>query len=283
MILVVGATGTNGKEVVQQLAGAGHPVRALVRNPEKAVDLRRPNVEIVAGDLEDPASIDKALAGVDHAFLVTAVDPRHLEWVDKFVGVAKQAGSPHVVKFSGMGASPDGPELLRVHDESDALLKASGLPYTILRPNSFYQNMFWSIATIKDHGAFYQPMGDSRQSQLDVRDIAAVAVEVLTRPGHQGKTYELTGPEAIDYHQIADALWKATGKAIRYVPVSMEAAEESMRKSGMPDWNVSTLLELYRFFASGAAARTTDTIQQLIGRPPVRFEQFARDFASAFA
>jgi uncharacterized protein YbjT (DUF2867 family) len=283
MILVVGATGTNGKEVVRQLAGAGHPVRALVRNPGKAGDLRRPNVEIAAGDLDDPGSIERALKGVDHAFLVTAVDPKQLEWVGTFVEAAKRAGSPHVVKFSGMGAAPDAPELLRVLYESDVLLNASGLPYTVLQPNSFYQNMFWSIATIRDQGAFYQPMGDARQSQLDVRDIAAVAVEALTRPGHEGKMYELTGPEAISFHEIADALSKATGKTIRYVPVSMEAAEESMRKAGMPDWNVSTLIELYQFFASGAAARTTDTIQQVIGRPPIRFEQFARDHASAFA
>jgi uncharacterized protein YbjT (DUF2867 family) len=284
MILVVGATGTNGREVVHRLADSGRAVRALVRNPARAGDLQRPGVEIAAGELDDVASLNAALEGVDHAFLVTAVDPRDVEWIGNFVGAAKRSGSPHVVKFSAMGADAGSPvELLRQHGESDVLIVGSGLPYTILQPNSFFQNMFWSSGTIKDHGAFYLPVGDARQSQLDVRDIASVAVKVLTEPGHEGMTYELTGPEALTFHEIADHLSKATGKPIRYVPVTRAAAEESMRKSGMPDWNVRAVGELYDFFASGQAARVSYVIERVTGRTPIRFEQFARDFASAFA
>ena len=283
MILVVGATGTNGREVVHRLADSGRAVRALVRNPSRAGDLQRPGVEIAGGELDDVASLEAALAGVDRAFLVAAVDPNYVEWVGNFAEAAKRSGSPHVVKFSAMGADAGSPvELLRQHGESDALLVGSGLPCTFLQPNSFYQNMFWSSGTIKDHGDFYLPVGDARQSQLDVRDIASVAVKALTGPGHEGKTYELTGPEALTFHEIANQLSKATGKPIRYVPVTRDAAEESMRKAGMPDWNVRALGELYGFFASGQAARLSDAIERVTGRPPIRFEQFARDFASSF-
>ena len=284
MILVVGATGTNGREVVHRLADSGQSVRALVRNPDKAGELRRPGVEIAAGELGDAGSLDAALQGVDHAFLVMAVDPKHAEWAGNFVEAARRSGSPHVVKFSAMGADAGTPvELLRQHGQSDALLVGSGLPYTLLRPNSFYQNMFWSAATIKDHGAFYLPLGEARQSQLDVRDIASVAVKALTEPGHEGKAHELTGPDALTFHEVADQLSRATGKPVRYVPVTPAAAEDSMRQAGMSGWHVRALGELYAYFASGQAARVSDAIERVTGRPPIRFDQFAKDFASAFA
>jgi uncharacterized protein YbjT (DUF2867 family) len=189
MILVVGATGTNGREVVRRLVAAGQRVRAMVRTPAKAGDLRGEGVELVQGDLDNPGSLDAALAGVERAFFVAAVEQRHVGWFGNFLAAAQRAGSPHVVKFSGLGARIDSPaEITRQHGETDQALIDSGLPYTVLRPNSFYQNMLWSAATIKDHGAFYVPMKSARQSLVDVRDIAAVALQALTHAGHEGKT-----------------------------------------------------------------------------------------------
>jgi uncharacterized protein YbjT (DUF2867 family) len=163
------------------------------------------------------------------------------------------------------------------------VLAASGLPYTILQPNSFHQNLLWSAATIKDQGAFYLPVGEARQSLVDVRDIAAVAVAVLTGSGHEGQTYEITGPESLSYHDVAAKLSAALGKPVNYVPVPPEAALDSMLKSGMPEWNARAVTDLYGAFATGAYARTTDTAGRLTGKPPIPFEQFARDFAAAFA
>jgi uncharacterized protein YbjT (DUF2867 family) len=282
MILVVGATGTNGREVVQQLSARGVPVRALVRSAEKSPDLRLPNVELVRGDLGDPPSLDAALRGVDRAFIVTAVDQRSVEWCRNFFGAAQRAGRPHVVKFSSMGAGSADTPVMNQHGETDELLRRSGLPYTILRPNSFYQNLLWSAGSIKDQGAFYLPLGDARQSLVDVRDLALVAAEALTGAGHEGQVYELTGPESLSYHDVAATLSKVLGKPVRYVPVSLEAARESMLKAGMPEWNAAAVTDLYRVFASGAYAHTTDTIARLTGRPPRTFEQFARDHAGAF-
>jgi uncharacterized protein YbjT (DUF2867 family) len=283
MILVVGATGTNGREVALKLAGAGRKVRALVRSPEKAADLGEAGIELVRGDLDDPALLDAALRGVERAFIVTAVDRRCVGWFGNFFDAARRAGTPHVVKFSGMGAGDPEAEILRQHGESDAMLIASGVPYTILRPNSFFQNLLWSATAIRERGEFYLPLRDARQSLVDVRDIAAVTAVVLTEAGHEGKTYEITGPEALSYEAVAAILTKALGRSVRYVDVPPEAAKQAMLVAGMPEWNAAAVTELYGVFATGRYARTTDAIERVTGKPPISFEQFVRDNAAAFA
>src|SRR5262249_38351989 len=135
----------------------------------------------------------------------------------------------------------------------------------------------------KDHGAFYLPMGSARQSLVDVRDIAAVAVAVLTGAGHEGKTHVITGPESLSYHEVADKLSTVLGRPIRYVDVPPAAAHDSMLKAGMPEWNARAVTELYGIFATGEAAGTTDTVEQITGRKPISFDQFARDHAGAFS
>jgi uncharacterized protein YbjT (DUF2867 family) len=284
MILVVGATGTNGREVVQQLVAGGAKVRAMVRNPSRAPDLATGSVEVVAGDLDQPSTLAETLKGVDRAFFVSGVDPRYPQFFRNFLGAAVQSGSPQIVKLSGLGADRESSvELLRQHGQTDDDLAASGLRFTILRPNSFFQNLLWSVGTIKDHGAFYLPVGSARQSLVDVRDIAAVAALALTSAGHQGKIYEITGPRSLTYGEVAEALSSVLGKPVRYVDVPPAAALEAMLSAGTPEWNARAVVELYGEFAAGHAAQTTDTVERLLGRPPLTIEQFARDHASAFA
>jgi uncharacterized protein YbjT (DUF2867 family) len=220
MILVVGATGTNGREVVQRLAARGVPVRAQVRDPDMARDLEGPGVALVAADLDAPVTLDAAMAGVDRVFFVSAVDRQFPRRFKNFLTAARRAGTPRVVKLSALGAGSDSAsELIRQHTETDARLAASGLPFTVLRPNSFHQNLLRSAGTIKDHGAFYRPVRDARQSLVDVRDIADVAVAALTGSGHEGRIYEITGPEALSCHDVAAMLTAVLGKPVRYVDV----------------------------------------------------------------
>jgi uncharacterized protein YbjT (DUF2867 family) len=283
MILVVGATGTNGREVVSRLTTAGATVRALVRDPAKAAELRNEKVELVRGDLDDPSSLAAALAGARRAFFLAAVDRRYVGWFRNFLDAAKRAKTAHVVKFSAMGADPASPaEILRHHGETDRLLEGSGLAYTILRPNSFYQNLLWSAGSIKGQGAIYQPMGGARLSLVDVRDIAEVAKVVLTGGGHEGRTYELTGPESLSFHDVATTLSAVLGKPITYIDVPPEAARDSMLKAGNPEWNARAVAELMAHFGTGAAARTTDTVERVTSKAPITFDQFARDHAAAF-
>lgn len=282
-ILVTGATGTNGRELIRQLTAAGQQVRALVRNPAKAGNLAGPNVELAAGDFDQPSTLDAALRGIERAFLLTAVSERFVEWQTAFIQAAQRAGVKHVVKFSGMCAGPDvGSELLRLHHQTDDLLRRSGVPFTILQPNSFHQNIFSSAATIKTQGRFYLPLKNANQSTVDVRDINAVAAKVLTTSGHEGKTYVITGPEAPTFYQVAEKLSSALGRKIEYVDVPLPAAADAMRKGGMPEWSVRVVSELLGYFATGAAAEVTDTVSSLLGRPGISFEQFAQDNRSAF-
>jgi uncharacterized protein YbjT (DUF2867 family) len=285
MILVIGATGTNGREVVARLSAAGRPVRALVRDPARAAKsgLSGPGVELEAGDLDDVASLSRAFQGVERALVLTAVDVRHVAWVRNAVEAALAAGVGHVVKFSALGARADSSaELLRQHAESDALVESSGLAFTILRPNAFHQNLLWSAGSVKSRGVIYAPVNDARLSFVDVRDLADVAAAALLGPGHEGKVYEITGPEALSYADLAATLSDVLGKPVQSVNVSLEAAEASMRQSGMPEWNARAVAGLFGYFATGAAAGVNDTIASLLGRPPIRFADFARDHAEAF-
>ena len=284
MILVVGASGTNGREVVSRLSARGLPVRAMVRDPAKAGALLLPGVEVAAGDLDDPRSVERALSGVDRAFYLAAVDPRAVAWFDGFLEAARRSGAPHVVKFSAMGASPDSKsELMRAHGQTDESLKASGLPFTILRPDSFFQNLLWSAATIREQGAFYLPLGDARQCLVDVRDISAVAVEALASNDHVGKVYNITGPAALSYRDVADSLSRVLDRPIRYISVTPGAALESMLKSGMPEWNARAVSELYEVFADNWPTTVGDVVEKVTGRPPIAFDQFARDHVEAFS
>ena len=284
MILVTGATGNNGQELIRQLATLGQKVRALVRDPARAANLKGPNVELVAGDFDQPATLDAALQGADKAFLLTPVAERSVEWQKAFIQAAKRANVNQLVKFSGMGASPrTSVELLRMHGETDDLLRNSGIPFTILQPNSFHQNILSSAGTIKAQGAFYWPMKSAQQSTVDIRDINAVAAKVFTSPGHDGKTYVITGPEALTFQQAAEKLSAVLGREIQYLDVPLPAAAEGMRKSGMPEWNVRAVTELLGYFATGAMATVTDTVPRLLGHPATSFEQFAKDHRAVFA
>jgi uncharacterized protein YbjT (DUF2867 family) len=284
MILVTGATGNNGRELVRQLTALGQPVRAMVRDSADAAKLTAPNLETVIADFSRPATLDAALQGVEKAFLLTPVAEHFVQWQKDFIAAARRAQIKHIVKFSGMGAAADSPaELLRLHYETDTILRNSGLPFTILQPNSFHQNMLTSAGSIKAQGKFYQPLKSARQSTVDVRDINAVAAKIFTSPGHEGKAYVITGPEAPTFHQVAEKMSAVLGKKIEYVDVPLAAAADGMRQSGMPEWSVRVVADLLAYFASGAAATVTGTVPRLLGRPAISFEQFAKDHRSAFA
>lgn len=283
MILIAGATGTNGRMLTNLLAGAGYQVRALVRNLDSAQSLVQPNVQLYEGDLASPSSLDDAFDGVDRAFVLTTIVPNTVELFQNFFDAAKRTTGAHVVKFSALGAGYANSVVQQQHTDSDEALIASGLPYTILRPNSFYQNMLWSAESIKASGQFYLPFGDAKQSLVDVRDLVAVAAKALTEDGFANQTYELVGPEGLSYYEIASQLSSFIGKEVTYVPISSEAALQGMMDSGMPEWTAKALAELYSVFATGEYEGTNDNIQQILGKSAITFEQWASDNKAMFS
>ena len=283
-ILVTGATGTVGSFLVQQLAAASAPARALVRSREKAEAIERLGLEAAVGDLDKPETLAPALAGIERVFLLSAPEKRQAELQNNLVRAARGAGVRHIVKLSaiGVGGELDAIALGRIHRETEEEIERAGFAYTHLRPNGFMQNSFMFARSIKSEGAFYAPFGDAKVSYVDARDVAAVAFHALTGDGHEGKAYEITGPQALSYHDLAGELSAALGREVKYVEVPPEAARAAMAGMGMQEWVADALMELFNFYKDGRADHVRDTVREVTGRDPITFAQFAKDFAQAF-
>ncbi len=284
MILITGATGTTGREVVSELKALGATrVRALVRDASRASFIREAGFETVEGDFDAPETLDAALEGIGRALLLTPPSPHTVAHQSAFIEAAKRAGVRRVVKISALGADSSAPEGFgKWHGQTEELLKSSGLGWTILRPNFFMQNLLGQAQTIATEGVIYQPGGDARASLVDARDIAAVAARTVADEGHEGKTYTLTGPESLSYADAAAKISEAVGKHVRYVSITPEQFREGALAAGLPEWLVSALERLNELFAAGYAEAVTEDVRRVGGREPRTFDDFARDYARAF-
>ena len=280
-ILVTGATGTVGREVVRLLVAGGHPVRVTSRG-DVADSL--PQIETVFLDLQQRDSFKLALEGVERVFFSMPLAENMVDVAGWFIAAARDAGVRHVVRLSAFGVDREPPlELARVHGEVEKLLRDSEMEWTVLRPNSFMQNFIsYCAASIREQAAFYIPQGNGRVSMVDVRDIAAVATKALIETGHAGKVYELTGPEALDNHAVAAHLSSVLGSEIHYVDASSTETRHALQSAGMPTWLVTVLMELYEYSRNGHAAGITETVSSVVGRNPKTFVEFAQDFADCF-
>ena len=280
MILVTGATGTTGPGVVRGLREAGVDVRALVRNESKAQPLKDMGVEIVVADLDKAETIGPAVEAVDKIFLLTGNVEAEAEHGRNVIEAAKRAGNPHIVRYAGFGSEKS--RIVRNQQEVEIALKSSGLPWTLLMPTFFMQNTMLGAQTVASDGVIYWQAQDAHIGMVDVRDATEAAVAILTGSGHEGKTYVLTGPAAISFHDVARTFSKVLGKDVKYVSVPGEAAIESMVGMGIPEWIAKGYAELSEGFVEGFADSVSDKVLTLTGHPARSFEQFATDFAQVF-
>ena len=281
MILVTGATGTIGTEVVKLLLAAGRKVRVLARDPAKAAKLGD-GVEVVQGDLDKPETLTGAFQGVSQLFLLaTGEELARLE--RNALAAAQQAGVKHIVRISAAGAEAAAPlQLGRWHAEGEAQLKASGIPWTIVRPGAFMSNTFMWIGMIKGQGVVYNPAGAGQTAPIDPRDIAAVAVTALTSTGHEGKTYDITGPKSLSAPDQVAEISAAVGRPIKCIDVPEAAARAGMLAQGMTPVMADALVELMSYIKNQGYSQVTGTVEQLLGRPPRTFEQWLGENADAF-
>jgi uncharacterized protein YbjT (DUF2867 family) len=283
LILVTGATGNTGSGLVPTLLAAGARVRALVHTANKAEALRKQGAEVVVADLGDPSALDAVVAGVDKIYLCLFNGPEQANHGRNLLAAARKAGRPHIVHHNASGS--DRSRIIRHINEIESELRASGLPWTILRPTFYLQNMMMAIPTVQSHGAIYLPMKDGRMAMTDVRDIVDVAAHVLTAPtsAHDGKTYELTTPETFTIAEFATALGAELGKPVNYLPVPISAARESMVGMGMDPWVVDGYMELFEGFADNWGDKTSSDTLNLLGRAARGLRGFVADFKGYFA
>ncbi|SMB96821.1 NmrA family protein [Hymenobacter roseosalivarius DSM 11622] len=285
-ILVTGATGTVGSELVLALANRGVTVRAGVHSIIKGDRFSHitSGVQLVEMDFHKPETLHVALTGVERVFMITPFTDDQVAISKQFIDIARQTGVRQLVRLSAAGAEAEpGIQLGRWHRDIEKHLEQSGLAYSILRPSSFMQNFVEQYSeSIRHESKFYLPLGEAKVAYIDVRDIAAVAATILTADINQynGQAYTLTGPAALSGQEVAQAIGQARGQAVGYVDVPEVAARQAMAQ--LPAWMTDALLELHAISKAGYAADTTPTVQELTGHAPHTIEQFAHDYQRHF-
>lgn len=282
MILITGASGTVGRAVLAEVARSGEKHRAMYRSKEDAAKAPT-GTEAIIADFSDKASLVPALRGVESVYLVCSPIPALVQLEGNAIEASEAAGVRRIVLNSALGAGDYAKSFPSWHRKVEEKLKGTKLRCCILRPNSFLQNVLTYYApSIRTQGAFYGAMGDARTSYVDVRDIAAVAAKALRGGDHDGKTYELNGPEALTCAEVAEKISRHARIAARYVDILAEAQRKAMMDQGMPEWQVTALLELQEYYTGGKGGTLDGVLEGLLGRPPITMDQFLEEFAGEF-
>jgi uncharacterized protein YbjT (DUF2867 family)/predicted ester cyclase len=282
MILVTGATGNIGRALVMQLAYTGKPFSVMVRNAAKAQQMlgQIPGIKIVEGDVSKTKTLPAALEGVERAFLLTPSDFRQVEQQGNFIEAAKAAGVKHIVKLSVVGAAHDAQaQLMRWHAQCERLLEQSGIAWTHLRPHVFYQYWLQLVYPINMTGGFYASLAaDVPLPAIDIRDIATVAARCLTEPGHEGKIYRLTGPEALTNVQVAEKIGRVLSRPVSYSYMPPAHTKAGMMQLGMAPWFVDFVVGMDEAYSTGNYSQVTFDFYRLTGRQPTSADRFFNDF-----
>ncbi|HVO75850.1 MAG TPA: SDR family oxidoreductase [Ignavibacteriaceae bacterium] len=279
-VLVTGATGNTGSLLVPRLLRADIDVRVFVRDGKKAESLNDLGAEIIIGDLDQPETIVPAVGDVDKIYLLTWNGPTQLKQAENVIKAASKAGTPHIIRHSMWG--PENSRIIKQGLQVEEIIKSSGLPWTMLKPTFYMQNTMMAAQTISAQGNIYWDMKDGKLGMIDVRDIAEAAFAVITGEGHEGKSYILTGPEAISFTDIAKIFSRVLERNVNFINVPGEASFQAMVSLGVPEWIAEGYVELSKGFSEDFANSITQNIKILTGHPARSFEQFANDFAHAF-
>jgi uncharacterized protein YbjT (DUF2867 family) len=288
--VVTGTSSTVGSEVVNHLLTLGQKVRAAVRDLGKQQHYpTSSNLEIVHLDYYKPETFDHLFNGGEKLFLLVPIVNNMVEITSSIVKIAKRLGVKYIVNQSLMGPDIHSESTIAgLHRRAEKVIMESSIPFTNLRPNYFMQNfiVFFSH-TIKSQGSFYIPAGDGKVSFVDARDLAHVAIKLLTVNGeeqqeHIDKTYNVTGPESLSYKQAAEILSNQIGKKISYINITDDEARQGLKDMGVSDQLIPLLLEMYSDIRGGYASGISSVVQEITGNKPISFSSFAKDYAKAF-
>lgn len=282
-ILITGATGNIGGELIKHLLTKNVPIRGLVRDLNKAARLQEQGVELAQGDFLNPDTLDAACQGIQKAFLVTSNDPRQVEMEFNFIDAAQRSGVRHVVKVSVLQAGELPSTFQQWHRQVEERLEDSGMAWTHLRPNMLMQNMRWFAQTIAQQGAIYNSVGNTKISHVDARDVAAVAAVCLTEPGHENKAYALTGPEAVTFDEVAEKFSKVLNRPVSYINLTPPALKQARMANGEPEWYLDAELQLFAFWAEGMGTLISTDVADVTQKPATSFDEFAQYYAKTRA
>lgn len=283
-ILVTGATGTVGRELIAQLAAQGADVRAMSSRADAAGRPDAPALPWVHGDFRAPETLRRVFEGVDVLFLLLPLVPDKPALAQAAVDAARASGVRHLVRLSVLGADAGSTNAFaRMQGEIDARVTESGLPWTLLRPNGFMQNYLTYAAGMIRSGRFFAAHGDAPQAMVDAADIGACAAAVLTRPqAHAGAVYHPTGARAWTQAEAMAEISRALGREVHYVPVDDAAARAGMAGMGVPETVIGWLESLNAMIRDGLGAAVTTDVQRLTGHAPRPFEDFVRAHAQSW-
>ena len=283
MILVTGATGKTGGEVARQLESAHVSFRALVRDAEKAAPVSALGAELVVGDIADKDFLSTALTGIDKAFLVMPNNEEQLVLEKAFTDACVAAGVQHLVYLSSLESVPESKNpITQNHVAAQDYIRESGMSWTLMRPTFFMQNFETYAPRIKEAGQIVMPVGSGTVSATDLRDVGEVILEVLTKPGHENKSYDLTGPELLTFSDIAKQFSRVLGTTVEFIDQPMEEFADLLRTIGLSEWRVDAVCKELEAIGAGVVDHTTDTIEELLGRPPISLEQYIGDHIDQF-
>jgi uncharacterized protein YbjT (DUF2867 family) len=281
MLLVTGATGNFGTAAVLAARAAGAEVRALVHSPDKAKGLAEQGVDVAIGDMDRPESLAAALRGVTKLFLIGPMSPRLAELETKTLAAARAAGVVRVVKVSALSVgSPYQAGLGDWHAAAEAALRDSGLEATVLRSAATMGTPL-RMGSIDD-GVLRAPGGDGAASYCAPADVGELGVRILEDGGHGGKTYAVTGPEALDLGRVAAIVSAETGRALRYEATSEEDHAKRLEARGMPKPIIGATLSFFQRVRASAFADVERTCEEVLGRPGTSYATWARGSAAAF-
>ena len=265
LIVVTGASGRLGGRIARRLAAEGLSLRLVVRDPSRAPDL--PGASVAVAEYGDRDAVRRALDGAETVLMVSASES--VDRVDRhraFIDAAADAGAGHLVYTSFVGAAPDSVfTLARDHWATEQHLRASGVTWTFLRDNLYADFLPQMVG---EDGVIRGPAGDGRVAVVAQDDIVDAAVAVLRDPApHAGRTYDLTGPEALSFAEMAEIITAQTGRAVRYHDETLEEAYASRSHYGAPDWQVDAWVSTYTAVASGEVSAVSPDVPRLTGRP----------------
>ena len=272
-ILVTGATGNVGGHIARLLKEKNADVVAGVNNGTIE------GIETVSINYADIASLEKAMQGISTLFLVLPNHPDMVQWGKNLIEAAKKTGVKHIVRSSGSLAKIDSPlKIIKLLNATDHDLKDSGIDYTITAPQYFMQNFINFFAEDYKNGAIYQPAAEGKIGWVDVRDIAAVNVEILLNPEkYKNQTLTITGSENLSYAEAVEQMNEVLGKEAQYIAVPDEAAVSAMTDLQFPPFIIDLMISLNHTIVDGYAEEVTDTVENITHKKPILFKQFVVD------